>query len=93
MWWISLLQAATLSSLSPRFFLENCKGAHCPSCWTMQEIKCYVCKQNGHLCCTDFSDSRAKEVTCYNCAQSGHSGLVSFNTCIILCFCVASHLS
>lgn len=41
----------------------------------VKEIKCYVCKQNGHLCCTDFSDSLAKEVTCYNCAQSGHSGL------------------
>ncbi|CAM0873825.1 unnamed protein product [Alopecurus aequalis] len=41
----------------------------------VKEIKCYVCKQNGHLCCTDFSDSRGKEITCYNCAQSGHSGL------------------
>ncbi|GJN25315.1 hypothetical protein PR202_gb13127 [Eleusine coracana subsp. coracana] len=41
----------------------------------MQEIKCYVCKQNGHLCCADFSDNYSKELTCYNCAQSGHAGL------------------
>ncbi|KQJ88123.1 hypothetical protein BRADI_4g15700v3 [Brachypodium distachyon] len=41
----------------------------------VKEIKCYVCKQSGHLCCTDFSDNCPKEVTCYNCAQPGHTGL------------------
>jgi hypothetical protein len=51
-----------------------------PVTWIMQEIKCYVCKQTGHLCCADFSDNYPKELTCYNCAQSGHTGLVSSNT-------------
>lgn len=41
----------------------------------VKEIKCYVCKQNGHLCCADLSDNCPKEVSCYNCAQSGHIGL------------------
>ncbi|AQK58391.1 zinc knuckle (CCHC-type) family protein [Zea mays] len=41
----------------------------------MQKIRCYVCNQKGHLCCSDFSDDCPKQISCYNCAQSGHSGL------------------
>ncbi|TKW01293.1 hypothetical protein SEVIR_8G169966v4 [Setaria viridis] len=41
----------------------------------MQQIRCYMCNQNGHLCCFDFSDNSPKQISCYNCAKSGHSGL------------------
>ena len=44
----------------------------------MQQIRCYVCNQNGHLCCFDVADNCPKQISCYNCAKSGHSGLVSF---------------
>ncbi|GJN04562.1 hypothetical protein PR202_ga22122 [Eleusine coracana subsp. coracana] len=55
----------------------------------MQEIKCYVCKQNGHLCCADFLDNYSKELTCYNCAQSGHTGLVINSEPSIIGLCQA----
>ncbi|RLM70299.1 hypothetical protein C2845_PM17G11830 [Panicum miliaceum] len=39
------------------------------------QIRCYVCNQNGHLCCFDVADNCPKQISCYNCAKSGHSGL------------------
>lgn len=42
-----------------------------------QEIQCYVCKNFGHLCCSEYADSFSREVSCYKCGQLGHTGLVS----------------
>ncbi|RLM69148.1 zinc finger CCHC domain-containing protein 7-like [Panicum miliaceum] len=44
----------------------------------IEQIRCYVCNQNGHLCCFDVADNCPKQISCYNCAKSGHSGLASF---------------
>ncbi|KAJ3697473.1 hypothetical protein LUZ61_001178 [Rhynchospora tenuis] len=40
----------------------------------MKEIQCYVCKREGHLCCTVAPDSSSNVVSCYNCAELGHTG-------------------
>jgi hypothetical protein len=83
-----ILMCATVSSYGPyelkfsHILVMNCTKGISPLMlvsWIMQEIKCYVCKQNDHLCCADFSDNYPNELTCYNCAQSGHTGLVSSN--------------
>uniref|UniRef100_A0A803LXJ6 CCHC-type domain-containing protein n=1 Tax=Chenopodium quinoa TaxID=63459 RepID=A0A803LXJ6_CHEQI len=39
-----------------------------------KEIKCYVCKRFGHLCCVDYYDALLSEASCFKCGQSGHDG-------------------
>ncbi|XP_020588876.1 uncharacterized protein LOC110030490 [Phalaenopsis equestris] len=40
----------------------------------IKEIRCYICKQYGHLCCVDYKDNGPIEISCYNCAEFGHTG-------------------
>ncbi|XP_047332828.1 uncharacterized protein LOC124936377 isoform X1 [Impatiens glandulifera] len=49
----------------------------CPNDYShedLKEIKCYICKRSGHLCCADFNDPGPRELSCYNCGELGHSG-------------------
>ncbi|WOG94590.1 hypothetical protein DCAR_0313886 [Daucus carota subsp. sativus] len=41
----------------------------------LKEIRCYVCKSFGHLCCVNYGDSTAGQVSCYRCGKAGHTGL------------------
>ncbi|CAL5428407.1 unnamed protein product [Camellia sinensis] len=41
----------------------------------LKEIQCYICKNFGHLCCADFTDTGPRELSCYRCGLLGHSGL------------------
>ncbi|XVE62280.1 hypothetical protein DITRI_Ditri06bG0105300 [Diplodiscus trichospermus] len=41
----------------------------------LKEIHCYICKNFGHFCCSNFVDTSAREVSCYRCGQQGHPGL------------------
>ncbi|KAL8094358.1 uncharacterized protein LOC141691893 [Apium graveolens] len=41
----------------------------------LKEIKCYICKSPGHLCCVNYGGSAAGKVSCYRCGQVGHTGL------------------
>ncbi|XP_076914449.1 uncharacterized protein LOC143573465 isoform X1 [Bidens hawaiensis] len=45
----------------------------------LKEIKCYICNNMGHLCCTDYAEGPT-EASCYRCGQSGHTGLKCTNT-------------
>ncbi|KNA22003.1 hypothetical protein SOVF_037800 [Spinacia oleracea] len=40
----------------------------------LKEIRCYVCKRFGHLCCVDYIDALLSEASCFKCGQSGHDG-------------------
>ncbi|XP_068651228.1 uncharacterized protein [Aristolochia californica] len=50
----------------------TCKNDYAPE--DLKDIKCYICRNYGHLCCADIVDTDCVEVSCYNCGQSGHSG-------------------
>ncbi|KAK1354494.1 zinc finger CCHC domain-containing protein 7-like [Heracleum sosnowskyi] len=41
----------------------------------LKDIKCYICKSSGHLCCVNYGGSAAGKVSCYRCGQAGHTGL------------------
>ncbi|XP_020873096.1 DNA-binding protein HEXBP isoform X2 [Arabidopsis lyrata subsp. lyrata] len=47
----------------------------------LKDIKCYVCKSLGHLCCIEPSHSPSWTVSCYRCGQLGHTGLASCFIC------------
>ncbi|KAL8095044.1 uncharacterized protein LOC141690288 isoform X2 [Apium graveolens] len=40
----------------------------------LKAIKCYVCKEFGHLCCDGFKYEGQALASCYKCGQSGHLG-------------------
>ncbi|XP_039039727.1 uncharacterized protein LOC120177776 isoform X3 [Hibiscus syriacus] len=40
----------------------------------LKKIRCYVCKDFGHLSCVKLPDTSPTEASCYNCGQSGHFG-------------------
>lgn len=40
----------------------------------LKAIKCYVCKEFGHLCCDGFKYEGQTLASCYKCGQSGHLG-------------------
>ncbi|KAK1389764.1 hypothetical protein POM88_017942 [Heracleum sosnowskyi] len=40
----------------------------------LKAIKCYVCKEFGHLCCVGFKYEGQTVASCYKCGQSGHQG-------------------
>ncbi|OIV89686.1 hypothetical protein TanjilG_07565 [Lupinus angustifolius] len=39
------------------------------------EIRCYICKRFGHLCCANTDETRPREISCYKCGRLGHTGL------------------
>ncbi|XP_019087461.1 PREDICTED: DNA-binding protein HEXBP-like [Camelina sativa] len=41
----------------------------------LKDIKCYVCKSLGHLCCIEPCHSPSWTLSCYRCGQLGHTGL------------------
>ncbi|KAK6926478.1 Zinc finger, CCHC-type [Dillenia turbinata] len=47
----------------------------------LKQIRCYVCKSFGHLCCIDSAASHPKKVSCYRCGQLGHTGLACRRVC------------
>ncbi|XP_015873253.3 uncharacterized protein LOC107410354 [Ziziphus jujuba] len=51
----------------------SCRNDYPPD--DLKEIQCYVCKNFGHLCCSEYADSFSREVSCYKCGQLGHTGL------------------
>ncbi|XP_019433543.1 PREDICTED: zinc finger CCHC domain-containing protein 7-like isoform X1 [Lupinus angustifolius] len=41
----------------------------------LEEIRCYICKRFGHLCCANTDETRPREISCYKCGRLGHTGL------------------
>ncbi|XP_021715623.1 protein AIR2-like [Chenopodium quinoa] len=52
--------------------MSSCNSGYLPD--DLKEIKCYVCKRFGHLCCVDYYDALLSEASCFKCGQSGHDG-------------------
>ncbi|KAL7611245.1 hypothetical protein Lser_V15G13655 [Lactuca serriola] len=55
----------------------TCKNFYSPD--DLKEVRCYICKCFGHLCCVDYGKG-ASEVSCYKCGQLGHLGLECVNS-------------
>ncbi|GMH12199.1 hypothetical protein Nepgr_014040 [Nepenthes gracilis] len=49
-----------------------CRNDYSPD--DLKEIRCYVCKRFGHLCCANYFNT-TRDASCYKCGQSGHTGL------------------
>ncbi|KAL3700755.1 hypothetical protein R1sor_018777 [Riccia sorocarpa] len=44
----------------------------------LEQVRCYICKQFGHLSCVDIVDTSPVPVSCYTCGEMGHSGQECF---------------
>ncbi|CAF2114174.1 hypothetical protein Bca4012_096206 [Brassica carinata] len=41
----------------------------------LKDVRCYVCKSFGHMCCGEALSSSSWAVSCYKCGKLGHVGL------------------
>ncbi|CAG7866512.1 unnamed protein product [Brassica rapa] len=41
----------------------------------LKDVRCYVCKSFGHMCCGEAISSSSWAVSCYKCGKLGHVGL------------------
>ncbi|KAL2900869.1 Zinc finger protein GIS2, partial [Bienertia sinuspersici] len=53
--------------------LFSCNVEYSPD--DLKNVRCYVCKELGHICCDNHTDISLATSSCYNCGESGHSGL------------------